>query len=249
MLHLQVRYTAIAVSVLSLFVLCIMLDTDGSYADDRQNSQPTAEALTPDEQKVVKYVMDQFAKSKAGKPNINPSMARDVQRELGITITPQMIPRIQQAVVMELNNIMAKYRLEAGARAPAFELPVLGGGSIKLADLKGKVVVVNFWATWCPPCLQEMPVLNELYAVYKEKGVEILGLSLDEKGLPVTRPFVEKFEITYPILESDKATYQMYGNILTIPHTYIIDRNGVIHKKFVGGQEKTAFETAIQEVL
>ena len=142
-----------------------------------------------------------------------------------------------------------KHQIDEGATAPAFNLPVLGGGNISLESLKGKVVVVNFWATWCTPCLREMPVLNELHAAYKDQGVVVLGLSLDEEGLPITKPMVERLKIDYPILESDKATYQAYGNILTIPFTYIIDREGVIRKKFVNRQEKEAFEQAIKEVL
>lgn len=247
MRHLIRLILPLSLALPLLTVGLLTTDPSRSYATEEQASQPAE--LTPDEQTIVKYVMDEFSKSKAGKPNIGPSMAKEVQEKLGIAITPQMIPKIQQAVVMELKKIEMKYQLNEGATAPVFDLPALSGGKVKLSDLKGKVVVVNFWATWCPPCLQEMPGLNEVSAAYKDKGVVILGLSLDEEGLSVTKPTVEKLNISYQILEADKATYQAYGNILTIPFTYVIDRKGVIHKKFINRQEKAAFEAAINEVL
>lgn len=213
-----------------------------------QTSQPAG--LSSDEKKVVQFVMDEFSKSKAGKPNMSPRMAGEIQKKLGISITPQMVPKIQRAVVMELKNIEKRHDiLKAGSIAPEFNLPALAGGAVKLSDLKGKVVIVNFWATWCPPCLQEMPSLNEIYNEYKDKGVEVLGLTLDEEGLPVTKPVLTKLGIDYPILESDKSTYQKYGHILTIPFTYIIDKQGVIQKKFINRQDKAAFAAALDEML
>ena len=118
-----------------------------------------------------------------------------------------------------------------------------------LAQYRGQVVLINFWATWCPPCLKEMPMLNELHTTYKDQGVVVLGLSLDEEGLSITAPFIEKLGIAYPIVESDKKTYQAYGNILTIPHTFVVDRNGLVTKRFVNNQSKEAFEAAIKAAL
>jgi peroxiredoxin len=77
----------------------------------------------------------------------------------------------------------------------------------------------------------------------------VLGLSLDEEGLSITEPFIKKLGISYPIVESDKKTYQAYGNILTIPHTFVVDRNGVVTKRFVNNQSKEAFEEAIKAAL
>jgi peroxiredoxin len=94
-----------------------------------------------------------------------------------------------------------------------------------------------------------MPVLNELAATYKDQGIVVLGLSLDEEGLPITEPFVKKLNVSYPIVESDKKTYQAYGNVLTIPHTFVIDRTGVVRNRFVGNQEKAVFEAAIKAAL
>ena len=230
--------------VLSLLVAAVALSPVRAQSPG-QESTP----LTDDEQKIVAYIMKQVAESKAGKPNFGPETAMAVYKELGIQVTPDMVPKIRAAVVAELKAIEARLMLKEGSAAPDFTLPVLGGGEASLSALKGKVVVVNFWATWCPPCLVEMPVLNELYAAYRDQGVEVLGLSLDEEGLPVTKPFVEKLEVTYPIVEADRKTYQAYGNILTIPHTFVIDRAGKVSKRFVNNQTKEAFETAIKAAI
>ena len=214
-----------------------------------QTSEPASAQLSSDEKKIVDYIMNEIGKSKAGKPNFGPKTAMAVKKDLGISVTPDMVPRIRTAVVMELKNMEARLMLKEGSKAPGFSLPKLGVGTVSLADLKGKVVVVNFWATWCPPCLKEMPMLNELQAVYKDEGVVLLGLSLDEEGLSVTEPFIKKLGINYDIVEADKKTYQAYGNILTIPHTFVIDRNGIVTKRLVNNQNRETFEAAIKAAL
>ncbi len=235
---------------LSTMILCAMFAVAAVLSPvQAQTADQGAQAMTDDEKKIVAYIMKQVAESKAGKPNFGPETAMAVYQELGIQVTPDMVPRIRMAVVAELKNIEARLMLKEGSGAPDFTLPVLGGGEASLSALKGKVVVVNFWATWCPPCLVEMPMLNELYVAYKDQGVEVLGLSLDEEGLPVTKPFVEKLEVTYPIVESDRETYQAYGNILTIPHTFVIDREGTVTKRFVNNQTKEKFEAAIKAAI
>ena len=236
----------IRTSVVSGF-LAVLISIGGSL--QAQTSKPASAQLTEDEQKVVEYIMTEIGKSKAGKPNFGPQTAMAVKKDLGISVTPEMVPRIRTAVVMELKSMEARLMLKEGAKAPDFSLPVLGGGTVSMAALKGKVVVVNFWATWCPPCLKEMPMLSELHTTYKDQGVVVLGLSLDEEGLSITAPFIKKLGIAYPIVESDKKTYQAYGNILTIPHTFVVDRNGVVTKRFVNNQSKEAFEAAIKAAL
>ena len=230
--------------ICAIFTVAAMLSTVQAQTEDQGE-----QILSDDEQKIVAYIMKQVSESKAGKPNFGPETAMAVYKELGIQVTPDMVPKIRMAVVAELKAIEARLMLKEGSAAPDFNLPVLGGGEISMSALKGKVVVVNFWATWCPPCLVEMPVLNELYGAYKDQGVEVLGLSLDEEGLSITQPFVEKLGVTYPILESDRKTYQAYGNVLTIPHTFVVDRAGTVTKRFVNNQTKDGFEAAIKAAL
>lgn len=235
---------------ISTTLLCTMFAVSAVLSPAwAQSADQGAASLTEDDKKIVAYIMKQVAESKAGKPNFGPETAMAVYRELGIRVTPDMVPRIRAAVVAELKAIEARLMLKEGSAAPDFTLPALGGGEVSLSALKGKVVVVNFWATWCPPCINEMPVLNDLYVAYRDQGVEVLGLSLDEEGLPITKPFVEKLEVTYPIVEADRKTYQAYGNVLTIPHTFVIDREGTVSKRFVNNQTRDAFEAAIKAAL
>lgn len=230
--------------------LCAMFASAFVLSDvPAQTADQGEQLLSDDEKKIVAYIMKQVSESKAGKPNFGPETAMAVYNELGIQVTPNMVPRIRAAVVAELKAIEERLMLKEGSAAPDFKLPVLGGGEASLSSLKGKVVVVNFWATWCPPCLVEMPVLNELAETYRDQGVEVLGLSLDEEGLSITKPFVEKLNVTYPIVEADRETYQAYGNVLTIPHTFVIDREGTVTKRFVNNQTKDAFEAAIKAAL
>ena len=235
---------------ISTTLLCTMFAVSAVLSTAwAQSADQGAASLTEDDKKIVAYIMKQVAESKAGKPNFGPETAMAVYRELGIRVTPDMVPRIRAAVVAELKAIEARLMLKEGSAAPDFTLPALGGGEVSLSALKGKVVVVNFWATWCPPCINEMPVLNDLYVAYRDQGVKVLGLSLDEEGLPITKPFVEKLEVTYPIVEADRKTYQAYGNVLTIPHTFVIDREGTVSKRFVNNQTRDAFEAAIKAAL
>ena len=235
---------------ISTTLLCTMFAVSAVLSPAwAQSADQGAASLSEDDKKIVAYIMKQVAESKAGKPNFGPETAMAVYRELGIRVTPDMVPRIRAAVVAELKAIEARLMLKEGSAAPDFTLPALGGGEVSLSALKGKVVVVNFWATWCPPCINEMPVLNDLYVAYRDQGVEVLGLSLDEEGLPITKPFVEKLEVTYPIVEADRKTYQAYGNVLTIPHTFVIDREGTVSKRFVNNQTRDAFEAAIKAAL
>jgi peroxiredoxin len=127
-------------------------------------------------------------------------------------------------------------------QAPDFKLTDINGKTISLSDYKGKVLFLNFWATWCPPCRAEIPDFVEAYGQEKAKGLEILGVSLDTKGKDVVAAFVEKYKINYPIvLETRKTTEQLVGDYEPgqyIPTTIVIDKQGRIRDKKVGQMEK-----------
>jgi thiol-disulfide isomerase/thioredoxin len=134
-------------------------------------------------------------------------------------------------------------------KAPNFSLQSSDGKSVDLSKLKGKVVVVNFWATWCPPCRAEIPAFISVYQKYRAKGLEIVGISLDEKGWNVVRPFVEKNKISYPVVLGNNTVAQDYGEIRSIPTTFIVDRKGNIVDTHVGGMDAASFEAMVKRHL
>jgi peroxiredoxin len=118
--------------------------------------------------------------------------------------------------------------------APDFTFPRLDGKMVSLSDYKGKVVLVNIWATWCPPCVDEMPSMEKLYRKFKGKNFEILAVSIDEPGLKAVAPFMKKSNLTFPaLIDSEGAVKAVYG-ITGIPESFIIDQQGLLLKKIVG---------------
>jgi len=136
-----------------------------------------------------------------------------------------------------------------GSQAPDFALTDLSGKTVHLSDFKGKVVIVDFWATWCGPCRVEIPDFVKLQSKYKDKGLEIVGLSLDADGEKAVKPFVDKHDINYTMLLANDETAKSYGGILGIPTTFVIDRQGRIVQKFVGVMPAKTFEDTIQPLL
>jgi len=131
-------------------------------------------------------------------------------------------------------------RPAAGEPAPALVLPELDGTPFDLAALRGKVVLVNFWATWCPPCREEMPALDALYARFRARGVELVGVSVDRRR---DRPAVEKAaaRLHYPVGLLAEATSDGFGKQAALPVTYVVDRDGKVRAVIAPG---TAAETA-----
>jgi peroxiredoxin len=127
--------------------------------------------------------------------------------------------------------------LRAGGLAPEFALPLSGGGEVSLASLRGKVVFVNFWATWCTPCRLEAPSLQRLYKTLKSDGFEVLGVSIDkaDAGEAVGR-FKSDFALDFPIpLDPDRTVYNRYG-ASGVPETYLVAPDGKLLERFVGPQ-------------
>jgi peroxiredoxin len=136
-----------------------------------------------------------------------------------------------------------------GKAAPSFTLQDLNGKPVSLSDFKGKVIVLDFWATWCPPCVMEIPHFIELYEQYKDQGFAMVGISLDSQGVSVVKSFVRKYQVNYPILMTDGQVDKAYGGITYIPTTFVIDSAGNIRQKYIGYQEKAVFETDIKALL
>jgi peroxiredoxin len=134
-------------------------------------------------------------------------------------------------------------------QAPLFALKDLKGQTLHLKDLRGKVVILNFFATWCAPCRQEIPDLVRLYKRFNGKGLEIVGISLDMESTRVLHPFVQHYGITYPVVLGTREVVMDYGGIKGIPTSFLIARNGRVAKHFVGFRPVYVFEQSVQELL
>jgi len=126
---------------------------------------------------------------------------------------------------------------EIGKPTPPFSLVDLEGNRVTITDFHGRVVLLNFWATWCGPCRIEMPAMERLYQDFHAKGLDILAVSIDPQGVVVTRPFKEALGLTFPILnDSEYRVASLYG-ARTLPMTYIIDRQGIIRQRIYGARD------------
>ncbi|RMH65436.1 MAG: TlpA family protein disulfide reductase [Calditrichaeota bacterium] len=133
-------------------------------------------------------------------------------------------------------------------KAPDFTFKSLDGKEVSLSDYKGKVVLVNFWATWCGPCIGEMPDLNKLYQAYKDKGFQILGLAVSSRPNDIPKK-VKQTGVTYPILLNAEPAVAKFGGFGAIPQTFIIDQNGTIVHSVTGSRGYEDFEKMIKPLL
>jgi len=134
-------------------------------------------------------------------------------------------------------------------KAPEFSLKDSTGKALKLSDLKGKVVLLNFWATWCGPCKIEIPWFIEFEQKYKDKGFAVLGVSMDEDGWKDVKPYVESKKINYRVVVGDDTTATLYGGVDSLPTTFIVDRDGKIAAVHVGLVSKSDYASDIEQVL
>ncbi len=125
-----------------------------------------------------------------------------------------------------------------------FNLSDINGKKVRLSDFKGKVVILDFWATWCPPCKMEIPSFIELYKQYKNDGLVVIGVAIDNEIK--VKNFVKEYKVNYPILIADETTIIKYGGIRGIPTTFIIDKNGNIKNQYVGYRPKEVFEESFK---
>ncbi|MGH9661585.1 MAG: TlpA disulfide reductase family protein [Bryobacteraceae bacterium] len=133
--------------------------------------------------------------------------------------------------------------------APEFALKDADGRTVRLSEYKGKIVLLNFWATWCGPCKFEMPWFIEFERTYKDRGFAVVGISMDEEGWPAIKPFVADMGVNYRILLGGDDTAALYGGVEALPTTFVIDRQGRVAATHVGLAGKDDFENDIKQLL
>lgn len=149
---------------------------------------------------------------------------------------------------VEINgNSKLEVGVQEGNIALDFELQTLDGKTMKLSDMVGKKVILNFWATWCPPCKAEMPHMQEFYEDQKGNGVEILAVNLTtaERNKDNIGPFIKEYGLTFPVLLDSQGEIGQTYQSFSIPTSYIIDSSGVIQKKIVGPMDKEMMKEVI----
>jgi len=128
--------------------------------------------------------------------------------------------------------------------APDFTLPQLDGQPLRLSSYRGKVILLDFWATWCDPCREETPRLVELQQKYADRGLQIIGVSMDDTPDPV-RGFYQQFHMNYPVVMGNAKIGELYGGVLGLPIAFVLDREGRVVAKHIGATDVGVFEKEV----
>ena len=133
--------------------------------------------------------------------------------------------------------------------APNFELKDVNGKTVQLADFKGKVVLLDFWATWCGPCQIEIPWFVDFERKYRDQGFVVIGVAMDDEGWTVVKPFIEQMKVNYRVVVGNDHVADLYGGIDALPTTLIIDRDGRVASVHLGLSGKQDFADEIEQLL
>ncbi|HKZ42986.1 MAG TPA: TlpA disulfide reductase family protein [Candidatus Hodarchaeales archaeon] len=160
-------------------------------------------------------------------------------------------------VVVLYNPIVTRTQeqVESGRRAEAFVLPTWDGKVLKSSSLKGQVIMLEFFQTWCPDCQKAAPEIEQIYKRYKEKGFTVVGISHDKEGAKVVEPYVKKYSLTYPVVIGDLSIAVSYTGLtpakpgFRIPFIVLIDRNGLIAGQYEEGKNDEATDPKLLEAL
>jgi peroxiredoxin len=147
-----------------------------------------------------------------------------------------------------LPGCTSKEKESASAVAPDFTLQDLSGKKVTLSDLKGSVVLLEFWATWCPPCRASVPGIERLHRAYDGKGLKVLAISFDEGGWDKVKDFVAEHKITYSVLKGTDDVSAKY-RVRMIPAAYLVDKQGIIRKQYMGAGNDEELEKEIKALL
>ncbi|MGG0662714.1 TlpA disulfide reductase family protein [Viridibacillus arvi] len=153
-----------------------------------------------------------------------------------------------RATIVE-DTLGVKSGLAIGELAPDFELETLDGKKVKLSDFRGKKVILNFWATWCPPCKAEIPHMQKYYEKFaKEDNFEIVAMNLtsQQEKVKYVKKFVKTYEMTFPVLLDTEGEQMRTYEIYTIPTTYFLDTKGIIQKKVIGPVDQDSMRESVK---
>jgi thiol-disulfide isomerase/thioredoxin len=146
-------------------------------------------------------------------------------------------------------GVVSAPRLTQSTLAPDFSLESLDGKSLRLSDLRGKAVLLNFWATWCGPCKIEMPWLVDLQKQYGSQGLQIVGVAMDDASKEDISKFAKDMGVNYPILIGKESVGDQYGGVPALPESFLISRDGKIVDKIIGLRGKAEIEDAVKKAL
>jgi thiol-disulfide isomerase/thioredoxin len=163
-----------------------------------------------------------------------------------------MIVLVGAALAVLLAGCGAKDRATAKASvktAPDFTLKDVQGKAFRFSDTKGTVRLVDFWATWCAPCRQEVPMFKDLHATYGPKGFTLVGIAMDDEGVGKVKPYVDELKIPYLTLIGDEGVVDAFGGIVGFPTKFLVDREGRIVDSWVGEVPRAVLEKQIKALL
>jgi thiol-disulfide isomerase/thioredoxin len=138
---------------------------------------------------------------------------------------------------------------KTAGKPPDFTLPAVDGSMVRLSDHAGQVIIVDFWATWCAPCQEMVPVLSKLHRNYSDKGLVVLGVSLDKEGLEVLGPFVYQHMVPYKVLLGNDRAARAFGGVSTIPTLFLVDKEGRLVSKMLGYHTYEELEAQLKKYL
>ncbi|WP_255507901.1 peroxiredoxin [Lysinibacillus sp. BW-2-10] len=191
---------------------------------------------------------DSLTKEKVSDPAIeNVNQTEDVASGIGQPVEPAKNTNDNSKKTGIIESSHSSLDVEF---APEFTLSDMNGDPINLSDLRGKIVILNFWATWCPPCRAEMPHMQSFYEKNKDNGVEIIAVNLTalDEGKQAVEKFVNEYGLTFPVVLDENGSVGKLYEILTIPTSYIIDAEGRIFQKFVGSMDEQIMEDMIKSI-